>query len=254
MQKKDTISVIIPCYNCQPYIEDTVRSVLSQTLPPDEILLIEDGSSDNTLSMLRKLEQQDSRIHLYENEGNRGVAYSRNRGVSLATGGWVAFLDSDDQWTIHKLRRQMAFLNAKQAEFTFTGSAFLDETGQRYRGTLAVPETVDRKTLLHQNVISCSSVIIRRSLMARYPMKSGEIHEDFDAWLRILGEIPMAYGLNEPLLLYRLRGDSKSGNKWKSFQMNYKTYRSVGLNPLSAAVNMCYYTKNGLKKYRNIRK
>lgn len=253
-QTAGTISVVIPCYNCQQYIGATLTSVLEQTLSPTEILVIDDGSTDGTMSVVEAFRQQDSRIQVYTNERNRGVSFSRNRGVELARGEWIAFLDSDDQWAPDKLEKQMTFLRENNSVFGFTGSAFVDESGGAYSGVLEVPETVDRDTLLRQNVISCSSVMIQRELMLRYPMKSDDIHEDFDAWLRILGEVPVAHGLNEPLLIYRMSRNSKSGNKLKSFHMNYKTYRSVGLNPFKATANMYWYTKNGLKKYKNIKK
>ncbi len=250
---QETITVIIPCYNCEKYIEHTVRSVQSQTLQPTEIILIDDCSSDNTLQMLKSFAREDNRIKVFKNKVNKGVSYSRNFGVRAAAGDWIAFLDSDDQWTADKLEKQMAMLLEKNGVFGFTASAYIDEQGVSYDGILEAPEAVDRTTLLRQNVISCSSVLIRRELMARYPMKSDDIHEDFHAWLRILDEIPVAYGLNEPLLIYRLSRNSKSGNKLKSFFMNYKTYRAVGLNPMDAAYNMYWYTKNGLKKYKNIK-
>lgn len=250
---QETITVIIPCYNCEKYIEHTIRSVQSQTLQPVEIILIDDCSTDNTLQMLKGFAREDNRIKVFKNKINKGVSYSRNYGVKAATGDWIAFLDSDDQWTADKLEKQMAMLQEKNGVFGFTASAYIDEQGVPYDGILEVPEAVDRTALFRQNVISCSSVLIRRELMARYPMKSDDIHEDFHAWLRILDEVPVAYGLNEPLLIYRLSRNSKSGNKLKSFFMNYRTYRAVGLNPLDAAYNMYWYTKNGLKKYKNIK-
>lgn len=253
-QKTETISVVVPAYNCAPYLTDTLQSVLAQTVQPLEILVIDDHSDQETQAILETFSHQESKIHVYRNEENRGVAYSRNRGVSLAKGDWIAFLDSDDQWAPEKLEKQLAMLKAKNGVFGFTGSAFMDESGQRYSGIFEVPETVSQTELLRQNVISCSSVMIRRELMVRYPMKSDDIHEDFDAWLRILSEVPAAYGLNAPLLIYRLSPNSKSGNKLKSFRMNYKTYRSVGLSPWKATANMYWYTKNGLKKYKNIKK
>lgn len=248
-----TISVIIPCYNCRNYIEHTLRSVQAQTLAPMEIILIDDCSSDDTISVLKSFAKEDSRIKIFANKHNKGVSYSRNYGVNVAKGDWIAFLDSDDQWTSDKLEKQMAMLMENNGVFGFTASAYIDEQGTPYDGILEVPNTVTRKELFRQNVISCSSVLIRRELMARYPMQSDDIHEDFHAWLRILKEVPVAYGLNEPLLIYRLSRNSKSGNKMKSFFMNYKTYRAVGLNPLTSAYNMYWYTKNGLKKYKNIK-
>ena len=249
-----SVSVIIPAYNCKTYIKTAVQSVLEQTVEPLEILVIDDGSTDGTEQVLNEMAQNCSKLRLIKLEVNSGVSAARNRGVKEAKGKWVAFLDSDDQWVPAKLEKQLAMMEKTGAVFGFTGSSFVDENGEPYESVFSVPETVDRTRLFDQNVISCSSVIILREIICRYPMKSEDIHEDFDTWLRVLEEVPAAYGLNEPLLIYRLSSGSKSGNKLKSFQMNYRTYRSVGLGPLKAAKHMYRYTINGLKKYRNIKK
>ena len=141
-KKFGLVSVIMPSYNSEHFIAESIKSVQSQTYGDWELLIVDDCSKDGTIAVAEAIAKDDPRIHVFSNEHNSGAACSRNHALREAKGDWVAFLDSDDQWTIHKLRRQMAFLNAKQAEFAFTGSAFLDETGQRYRGTLAVPETV----------------------------------------------------------------------------------------------------------------
>lgn len=250
---EQTVSVVMPAYNCINTIDAAVTSVAQQTVLPLELLVIDDGSTDGTLEQIQTLQQQYPWIRCLQNGRNSGVSITRNRGVAAAKGRWIAFLDSDDQWHPQKLEKQLALLKETGGLFSFTGSAFVNAQGEPMTGYLAAPKTVNRKQLLRQNVISCSSVIIDRELMSRFPMESDAIHEDFAAWLRILEKIPVAYGLDEPLLLYRICASSKSGNKFKSFRMNYKTYRAVGLNPLRAAENMIYYTKNGLKKYRGIR-
>ena len=108
--------------------------------------------------------------------------------------------------------------------------------------------------LLKQNLISCSSVMIKRELILKYPMSDQkDIHEDFAAWINILKETKYAYGVQEPLLIYRISGTSKSGNKLHAALMNWRTYRLVGLNPLVAAYYMIWYTVNGLLKYAKIR-
>ena len=249
-----TISVVIPAYNCVASIGAAIDSVLVQTLLPMEIVIVDDCSTDKTTDFLQSLSEKYPQIRLLRNDRNCGVALSRNRGVQEAKGDWIAFLDSDDQWTADKLEKQAKMLAETGGSFGFTGSAFIDETGRLMPGILEVPEAVGRQALLRQNVISCSSVMIRRDVMLRYPMIPGSIHEDFHAWLRILEELPAANGLNEPLLIYRLSAESRSGNKVRSFRMNYRTYRAVGLSPLQSCGKMYWYTINGLRKYHKINK
>ncbi|MBR4026628.1 MAG: glycosyltransferase family 2 protein, partial [Lachnospiraceae bacterium] len=89
------ISIIMPAYNCEKYIEDSIKSVLYQTYQNWELIVIDDKSKDNTYALLNKLKVQDNRIKVFQNERNMGVGQTRNRGVELANGQWIAFLDSD---------------------------------------------------------------------------------------------------------------------------------------------------------------
>ena len=152
-----------------------------------------------------------------------------------------------------KLERQMALAaQHPEAGLFFTGSAFISEDDRKYGYTLSVPERVNYRRLLGQNVISCSSVLVRRELMERFPMGNDAIHEDFAVWLKILREEPWAYGVNEPLLVYRVSRSSKSGNKLKAARMTFGTYRYIRV-PLPLAVwSGILYTVRGIRKFRAI--
>lgn len=185
---------------------------------------------------------------------NIGVAATRSRGVSLANGEWIAFIDSDDCWEKRKLDKQVDCITTNNAEFVFTGSSFIDELSNPYNAIFEVPYTVNYKQLLKQNVISCSSVLIMKSYMEMFNMDNDNTHEDYSAWLRILKTIPFAYGINEPLLIYRITRTSKSGNKLKSLMMAYRTYRYVGLGLISSCYYMCWYIVRGIRKYKKIKR
>ena len=163
----------------------------------------------------------------------------------------IEFIDSDDLWEHEKLEKQMSLLlKIPEAALVFTGSAFIDAQGNRIAHILHVPEKINRKKLLGQNVISCSSVLIRKELMKEFPMPEEDgIHEDFATWLAILNKIPYAYGVNEPLLIYRRSATSKSGQKSKSAQMNWRTYIRAGIPLGTRVIAMMKYTVNGLEKY-----
>lgn len=245
------ISIITPAYNCEKYLPEAVKSVLSQTFEDWELLMIDDCSGDNTYRCMEKLAEEDKRIRIFQNKVNSGTAATRNFGVRKAKGEWIAFLDSDDLWKADKLEKQLAMLTKHpDARLIFTGSGFMDADGKPIAYTLHVPERVNRSRLLRQNIISCSSVLIRKELMTEFPMpEEGGIHEDFATWLRILEKIPWAYGVDEPLLVYRKARDSKSGKKGKSAKMNWETYKKVGIPLGSRIVCMLGYTFHGLWKY-----
>jgi len=107
MKKSPLVSVCIPVYNREEYIENTVNSVLGQTFQNFEIIIIDDGSTDNSILIIKSI--QDSRIKLFQNGVNKGVVYSRNRYLEEASGNFIAMLDSDDIWAPNKLEKQLDF-------------------------------------------------------------------------------------------------------------------------------------------------
>ncbi len=247
------ISIVTPAYNCRPYIDQTVQSVLKQRYGNWELLLLDDGSTDGSAERIDELCRTDSRLRAFRNPENLGVGRTRNRGVELARGDWVAFLDSDDLWREEKLEKQLALASrVPEAALLFTGSGFIREDGRALDYVLHVPERIDRRRLLRQNLISCSSVLAKRQLLLRHPFPGEkDLHEDFAVWLSILEEQPWAYGVDEPLLIYRRSASSKSGNKLRAARMNWNTYRCCGLGLGERLYNMACYSVNGLRKYRN---
>jgi teichuronic acid biosynthesis glycosyltransferase TuaG len=248
----ELISVIMPAYNCEKYIAESIKSVILQTFKTWELIIINDCSTDNTQSVINDFAGTDSRIRVYENDENSGVSKTRNKGISAANGSWLAFLDSDDIWHEEKLEKQMLSAKKNNSGFIFTGASYIDENGSMYKGVFNVPESVSYKVLLKQNVISCSSVLIKKAFFDDIKMENDSIHEDFCVWLKILRGGNTAHGINEPLLIYRISRKSKSGNKIKSLKMAYKTYRYIGINPLTAWYYLGFYIVRNLRKYRKI--
>ena len=247
------VSVVMPAYNAEKYIEAAVRSVLGQTWTDFELLIIDDCSQDATAEIAGSLAERDERIILLKNARNAGVSASRNTGVAWASGEWIAFLDSDDLWREDKLERQLEFIrHCPEAALTYTASAFINEEGYAYGYILEAEAEVTYETLLRRNLLSCSSVMVRRELMLRYPMGGDRMHEDYAVWLLILREIRCAYGLNEPLLIYRLRGDSKSGDRRRAAKMMFCSYRHVGYSGFSAGILTLRYAIYSILKRRRI--
>ena len=249
-----TVSVVIPAYNAEKTIGYTLDSVLQQTFEDFEIVIVNDCSSDGTAKVTKDYSEKDSRIRVLNNSENLGVAVSRRKGAEAARSDRIAFLDSDDLWRPEKLEKQLKTFFEKSAGLVFTGSAFIGENGEKLDWILHVPEKIGFKELLKQNLISNSSVLIGREDFLRYSVTGNDIHEDYACWLNYLREEGnVAYGIDEPLLVYRLSRGSRSGNKLRSAAMNLNTYRSVGIRPLPAAYYMLCYAVNGILKYRNLR-
>ena len=250
----ELISVIMPAYNAQQTLDKAVSSVLAQTYENIELIIVNDCSTDDTLKMMQNYANADKRVHIISNETNVGVSETRHRALEAAKGKWIAFLDSDDAWKNDKLEKQIALQRKTNGKLIFTGSTFMDAQGSPIDWILHVPDEIKYKKLLKQNLISNSSVLVEKESYRKYEAIGDGMHEDFACWLRMLQSGIVAYGIDEPLLIYRLSPNSKSGNKKKAAKMNWNTYRAVGLNVITSAYYMVWYTFNGVKKYKKIKK
>jgi len=249
----DQISIIMAAYNAENTISCAIESVLSQTYPQFELLIIDDCSEDSTCLIVESYIQKDPRVHLIRQDRNRGVSATRLLGVQAARGEWIAILDSDDAWTANKLEKQMLLQKTTGANLLYTGSAFIDHSGTPLEWILHVPTKITYKELLKQNLLSNSSSLCRKALYEKYYVVGDEMHEDFALWLNILRQGETAYGIDEPLLIYRLSSKSKSGNKIRAAKMNWNTYRHVGLNIFEAVYYECCYIFRSFMKYRHLR-
>ena len=247
MRKKIDVSVIMPAYNASSYIKEAIESVYRQNVDW-ELIIIDDASTDTTESVVQEF-LQDERIVYIKNEQNMGVAQSRNLGIESAQGEYIAFLDSDDRWTENKLKRQLELMRQKDAVLCSTARALMNQQGVLTGKVIDVPNKIDYKTLLYGNCISLSSAMVRREIALEFPMQQEQLHEDYIFWLQILKKYKVAYGINEPMLEYRVSEKSKSGNKLRSAAMTFGVYRYIGLNIFQCIYYFAAYAVNGVKKH-----
>jgi len=244
------ISIIIPVYNGSRFLEQTIISAIKQTYTDIEILLIEDCSTDNTLEIAEMLSEKFSAITLLKNQKNIGVAKSRNRGIEIAKGEYIAFLDSDDLWQPQKLEKQINLLKKSNADLCYTAYSFVNEYTQPIKKTYLVPEAVTLKKLLSENVIGLSTVLIKKSAVKQTRMTNKFAHEDYVFWLGLLKNGCKAIGINEPLMQYRLSDQNRSGNKKRAAQSRWRIYRDfMQMNILSSACYFVSYVLHGIIKY-----
>ena len=247
------VSIVMPAYHAGGTIRESVESVLAQTVQDWELIVIDDGSDDDTAAILEELSASDKRIRFLKNEQNRGASYTRNRAIALAEGEWIAFLDSDDRWHPQKLQKQLALAEQHpDLVVSYTASAFIDEDGKPYGYVMAAEERLTYPMLLRSNLMSCSSVLIRASVMKGIRMPSDRMHEDYFVWLTVLREYGVAYGIDEPLLIYRLSKHSKSASRIRSAMMLFRAYRAVGYSFLSAGFLTLRYVSYSIRKRRSI--
>lgn len=241
------ISVIIPAYNCQQFIRRAIDSALAQQMPV-EILVIDDCSTDRLDDVMADYRGNPSVIYL-KNNRNLGAAQTRNRGVSLAKGRYVAFLDADDYWAEGKLRKQLEAIEASHVVLCATARELLTPEGKPTGRIIPVKNRISYRDLLKHNSINCSSVLLQTEVAREFPMHHEDSHEDYIMWLEILRKYNMACGINEPLLKYRLSSSGKSGSKLNSARMTYTAYRYSGLSVPMSICCFCSYAIHGIWKY-----
>lgn len=247
------VSIIMPAYNADKTIGASIQSVQFQTFQAWELLVVDDCSSDETASIARAFAAEDSRISFYINEKNMGVAKTRNFAMDNARGEWIAFLDSDDVWTERKLEKQLKFAEETNATITYTGTAYMDEMGKVSDYILPAKPQLTLKTLLSRNIMSCSSVMVRRNAMIPFPQDE-KIHEDYAVWMQLVQKHGHAYGLDEPLLIYRMSGESKSSRRFRSAIMTYNAYRKAGNGRFVAVCLTLRYSLHSISKRVLIRR
>ena len=222
MQEK--VSIIVPVYNAEKYIEQTIRSVLAQDYDNWELLLVENGSTDGSAEKIRQFE--DERIRLIVMEGNVGAANARNEGMKQASGRYVGYLDADDLWRDNKLSRQLAFMQETGAAFSFTGYEFGDENAVGTGKVVHVPATLTYKQALSNTTIFTTTVMFDTHKLGKDKLYMPNVKsEDSALWFRILREGETAYGLNENLVIYRRPVKSLSSNKIEAMRRIWNLYR-----------------------------
>ena len=241
------VSVVMPTYNSEKYIKEALESVFRQGVPV-EVIVIDDASTDATQEVLAVYQEQKDFI-LIRNDRNLGVSQSRNLGVSYAKGEYVAFLDADDWWTDDKLSKQLIAMQKSETVLTSTARELIDEKGNCTGKIIGVCEDITYRMMLYQNWLNCSAVMVKTAVIKEFPMQHDDSHEDYITWMTILGKYGKAYGINEPLLKYRVSAKGKSGSKRNSARMMYQAYRHLGFGYLKAAFYFLAYAINGIRKY-----
>ena len=242
-----TVSVIIPAYNCAKYISQAIDSALGQDIPV-EVIVINDCTEDMLDTVMEAYKNNPS-VRYIANEKNMGAAETRNKGVSLARGKYVAFLDGDDYWEAGKLKKQIVEMERSHAVLCCTARELITAEGKSTGRIIPVKTEITYQDLLKHNSINCSSVLLKTEVAKEFPMQHEDSHEDYIMWLRILQEYKSVCGINEPLLKYRLGTTGKSGTKWKSARMTFKVYRYMGFGMMKSIYCFCSYAWHGIWKY-----
>lgn len=202
LNKIPKITVLMPVYNCEPYIEEAVRSILNQTFTDFEFLIIDDFSNDNTVSIIKSI--KDSRIILIEKSFNTGLTNSLNLGLNLAKGEYIARMDGDDISLPYRFSKQLNYLDSNPKVILCGTNISIIDTDR----IIKFPEKNEeiKMAFLNGNCMAHPSVMIRKNSLQEFNLKydkSKEPAEDYDFWVRLLG-VGELYNFQEVLLNYRV--------------------------------------------------
>ena len=221
----ELVSIIIPTYNTEKFIGDTLQSVQNQTYKNWEMILVDDASTDKTVSVIEEFAKKDSRIKLFKLEKNSGNGFARNIAVEKSIGKYIAYLDADDLWFSNKLEKQIGFLKANNLHFTFSFYDCIDEEGNSLNRRVEAPINLTYDELFFCNYVGNLTAIYDADYFGKIILEATQKRQDWRLWLTILKQIQVTKPVPEPLAFYRIRKDSISSSKFKLIKHNFGVYR-----------------------------
>lgn len=249
--KRGVVSIITPCYNGERFISETIDSVIVQTYKNWEMLIVDDGSQDNSAGIVRQYMKREPRIKLLQ-QNNAGSAAARNNGIRHAEGQYIALLDADDIWLPEFLEKQISFMKQKHAVCVCCSYSRIDKYSKEILHPVKPLPVIQEKDMRVMNRIGCLSGLYDSEkygkVYLREELKS--IRDDYAYWFDIVKCAGSAYGNPEVLAKYRVIESSTTGNKKKLIKNQYVFYRNyLKLSPWRSTVNVMRWGIAGIRKF-----
>lgn len=251
VMEEHLVSIITPLFNSFPYLQSTAKSIFDQTYSNWEWCITDDCSTDGSWELITKLAQMDTRIKPFRLKKNEGSGVARNNAIERASGRFIAFIDSDDVWSIRKLERHISFMLENEAAFSHTSYGYIDESGNRIKSTFRVSSApVTYKDLLKRTEISCLTAIYDAKEIGKFYMTEHRRKQDYALWLAILKSGVKSFPLDEELAFYRQRKGSATSKKWSLIIKHIEFLRSTQeFNYFQAIYYTTYWLVNGVIRY-----
>lgn len=236
------VSIITPLYNGERFVGQTIESVQAQTYPTWEMLIINDGSTDNSLSIAQSYSERDPRIQVFS-QANGGSASARNNGIRRATGRYIALLDADDLWEPFFLERQLRLMAEKQCQLVYGAHKRINDKGEEVLQPFIPPKQISYKDLLKTCSITCLTGLYDTMPYGKIYLREDfrSLRDDYVYWLTILRQSGVAYGNQGIVGSYRLLDSSLTAKKWKMVRPQFRVYREV---EKLGIIKSCYYLTN----------
>lgn len=245
------VSVIMPNYNTEDFIEESVESVLKQNYHNFELIIVDDLSTDNSVRKIKELQKLDERIKLIELKNNGGAANARNIAIEHANGEFIAFIDSDDIWVDEKLRIQVEFM--KKENLTFVGSyyKYIDFEGNDLNKVIRGKTLRNYWQILKESPGN-STVIYNARILGKTYVPIIKKRNDYLMWLNVIKKARSVTILPEILVNYRIRPNSLSHSKRGLVKYHWKIYRKYEHLSIAKSIYLVMYfiTKSILRKLK----
>jgi len=233
------VSIVTPIFNAARWLEETLASVRAQTLTDWEQILVDDGSTDNSVAIVESAAREDPRFRVLRTGRNEGPSVARNIAITASCGRFIAFLDADDLWLPEKLARSVDWLTSQGYDFIYHDYRHMSHDGSRVGALIKAPEKLDWRTLhTRRGTGGCLSVVIDRERIPafRFPPIAPYRAEDFCLWAQLIRDGHTGHRLPADLGRYRLSRKSRSANKLTGAMNAWHLYRKIsGLSmPLAA--------------------
>ncbi|WP_019882518.1 MULTISPECIES: glycosyltransferase family 2 protein [unclassified Methylophilus] len=240
------VSIICPVYNSELFLNETIDSVINQSFIDWELILIDDYSTDSSKLIIESTHNIDNRIKFVSLDRNSGPAIARNKGIEIAGGEYIAFIDSDDIWHPLKLEKQIKFMESEGYLFNCSQFIAFNKDSAYIRN---VPRLLNYKKLLLSNPIGLSTAIYNCKHLGKHYFENVG-HEDYLYWLTFFESKKIeCFTLQQPLVKYRLRPNSVSKNKFKAALWTWALYRkNLKLSRLTSAAYFLAYVIKSITK------
>ena len=224
--KEPLVSIITPLYNAQKYISNTIKSIQSQTYKNWEHIIVDDCSTDNSVTIVKQFSEKDKRIRLISLSLNSGAAYARNKATEAAKGTYIAFIDADDLWHAEKLSKQIAFMQANDCSVSYTSYLHIDHSGKLLGKRIKALPTLSYKKQHRNNYIGNLTGIYHSETIGKIIAPNMKKRQDWAVWLEAIQKSNKpALGLQEDLAFYRIHNTSMSSNKFNLIKYNFQFYK-----------------------------
>ena len=250
MESQPLVSVIMPCFNAEKYISESIESVVNQTYTNWELLITDDQSSDRTPAIVQAFSEKEPRINFAVAEQHSGIAGTRNQSLARAKGRFVAFLDNDDLWVADKLEKQVSFMLENGHAFVYSAYELMNEDGSPQGKTINTSGVVSYDKYLKNTIIGSGTIMLDTQQTGFLLMPDNATSDDMALWCKILKDGHCAYPMKDVLMKYRVRSNSASANKLKAAKDVWLVYRKQEKLPFFRALGcfVCYAFNATIKR------